>query len=192
MNRNLRAGNSSNDLCIKYPDFPNRYSENLLAISQGLTTEEFSSIKLLLQTNNIITCKKLDTFENTQDIIAFLDRRGIISEYDMSFLQQILQTIGCVKLIKYTKTNNSGTVLCAQPSSTINDDSTDEICNFGVHSLSTRTGIPVEVSDENFTKLKVTDDIVEGACAAAMEDDDSDYLQSSQGSITDDDKMLMI
>jgi hypothetical protein len=59
MNRNLRAGNTSKDLCKKYPDFPNRYSENLLAISQGLTTEEFSSIKLLLQTNNIVTCKKL-------------------------------------------------------------------------------------------------------------------------------------
>lgn len=180
MNRNLRAENTSKDLCIKYPDFPNRYSENLLAISQGLTTDEFSSIKLLLQTNNIIPCKKLDTFENTQDIIAFLDRRRVISEYDMSFLQQILQTIGNVKLIKYTKTGNSETVLCAQPSSAIKDVSTDEICSFG------------EVSDENYTKLKVADDIVEGASAAAMEDDDSDYQQSSQGSITDDDKMLMI
>jgi hypothetical protein len=57
-------------------------------------------------------CKKLDTFENTQDIIAFLDRRGIISECDTSFLQQLLQTIGSIKLIKYTKTSNSGTVLC--------------------------------------------------------------------------------
>jgi hypothetical protein len=38
--------------------------------------------------------------------------------------------------------------------------------------------------------LKVAEDIVEGASATAMEDDDSD-LQSSQGSITDDDKMLM-
>lgn len=191
MNRNLRAGNTSKDLCKKYPDFPNRYSENLLAISQGLTTEEFSSIKLLLQTNNIVTCKKLDTFENTQDIIAFLDRRGIISECDTSFLQQLLQTIGSIKLIKYTKTSNSGTVLCAQPSSTIKDDSTGEICNFGEYSLSTRRGIPAEVSVGNFTKLKVADDIVEGASATAMEDDDSD-LQSSQGSITDDDKMLMI
>jgi hypothetical protein len=38
----------------------------------------------------------------------------------------------------------------AQPSSTIKDDSVGEICNFGEYSLSTRRGIPAEVSVGNF------------------------------------------
>lgn len=161
-------------------DFPNKYSVALLKCGKELSEEDFSSLKLLLQLNELVTVKDLEKVNNSIELISFLDKRSFISDKDLEFLRRCFMAIGRMDLIiKYIDT-------CTYTNSCTARSNTLPLLNWQPSSAhGSASG-----SQENITELKEGTD---GATAAVsmMEDEDSDVIQSSQDSLTDDDKLAL-
>ncbi|XP_063410691.1 uncharacterized protein LOC134693717 [Mytilus trossulus] len=170
---------------VKVPkDFPNKYSVTLLDCAKALSEEDFSSLKLLLQCNWIVTVKDLENIHNSVELMSFMDRRSLITDANLEFLRRCFKSIGRIDLImKYidgcTSSNNS----CTERPNTL------PLLNWQASSArGSASG-----SQENFTEAK---ECLDGATAAdcmmdLMDDEESDYIPDSQDSLTDDDKIKL-
>ncbi|XP_061182127.1 uncharacterized protein LOC133190484 [Saccostrea echinata] len=76
------------------------FSRSLKMISQQLTVEDFSTLKLILQSENLLKKQTLDNLKNPQELLRVLLGRHLVSQENTSLLESHLKEIGRIDLAK--------------------------------------------------------------------------------------------
>lgn len=138
------------------------YTRTLKNIAIHLTQEEFSSIKLILQSENWFKKKTLDELKNPQELIRLLQGRSLISTEDLGFLSTLLKEIHRKDLAKMLQSNGS------------------DLCQDGDLKKTAReedTG-----GSQPLSQMSVDE----------YDDDDNEVIMSSQSSLSDEEKLQVL
>ncbi|XP_062617888.1 uncharacterized protein LOC134279497 [Saccostrea cucullata] len=76
------------------------FSKSLKSISQQLTSDDFSTLKLILQSENLLKKQTLDNLKNPQELLRVLLGRHLVSQENTSLLESHLKEIGRSDLAK--------------------------------------------------------------------------------------------
>uniref|UniRef100_A0A8W8NLN0 DED domain-containing protein n=1 Tax=Magallana gigas TaxID=29159 RepID=A0A8W8NLN0_MAGGI len=108
------------DKQIGFDPMISNFARLLSNISLRLTPEDLSNIKLVLEVDEVLKQKTLDSLPNTADLFRLLHSRKIINENNLDLLMKILEQINrldCVKLIKEFKEPRKSRIILKSPQS---------------------------------------------------------------------------
>lgn len=158
----------------------------LMDLSSSLDSEAVASFKLVLQVDRLITKKELCKVKHPADIFSQLEKAGIISSDDMSFVEHIMVKIGrrdlesMIKDYYQRQIEKDQTVLkCVTSSMTAVKNHAVEISPLnrmgpdGDSTLTNSQGSAMSVTDDE--KLEYNQDKL-----ACLDIDDTDAIMASQ------------
>lgn len=131
------------------------FTRRLKYIALNLTNDDFSTLKLVVQSDDILKKQVLDELKNPQDLLRILQGRSLIHRGNTQLLFCLLEEIGRKDLAK----------LLVEP----------DICSDGVEES------PTVPEDNTCTSSQMSVDDI----------DDDEIIMSSQGSISDEEKLML-
>lgn len=139
------------------------YTKWLKKIASNLTSEDLSSMKLILQSENWFKKKTLDELKNPQELIRVLQGRSLISRENLGFLSTLLEEIHRKDLAKMLQSDGS------------------DLCQDGVP----QKNAPTEDTggSQPLSQMSVDED---------FDSDDNEVIMSSQSSISDEEKLQVL
>lgn len=139
------------------------YTRTLKNIAICLTQEDFSSIKLILQSENLFKKKTLDELKNPQELIRLLQGRSLISTEDLGFLSTLLKEIHRKDLAKMLQ-RDIGSDICQD-------------CDQKKTAREEDTG-----GSQPLSQMSVDE----------YDEDDNEVIMSSQSSLSDEEKLQVL
>ncbi|KAK3090469.1 hypothetical protein FSP39_012125 [Pinctada imbricata] len=157
---------------INIPNCSDNFGKVLVQISRQINTEELSNLKLMTMANKKIRLQDFDRLKNPGDFLSLLYRRNYYHEKDTSFLEMILEEVGRKDLSKilfrHMMEYGGGDVRLEK-----DGDSTE-------HTESPSSSLEGQMSVDGSLDR---DDLY---------DRDEEPMQSSQNSISDDEKLQLL
>ena len=166
---------------IQVPDSSNRFGKVLVQVSRQITTEELSNLKLFTLANKNIRRSDFDKLKNPGDFLSWLLSRNYCSEKNTDFLEELLCDIGRKDLAKiiHKATELASSSLESDGPQT-DGPQTDGPETDGPRADGDPSGESAGASLESIMSIDVT-----------LERDE-EPMQSSQNSISDDEKLQIL